>query len=131
MCRSGAPKHAFSPPVPANPHSPWRSPHAPLLWQPTHAPLLWEPTQKHKTQLNLLKSRNPKRERKMAKRKAALERASEKEQATLALIQEEHMMAEDVKPKKQQQEQQPPKSKGKGKKKGKKGAAGDGDEMEE
>lgn len=65
----------------------------------------------------------------MAKRKAALERASEKDQTTLALIQEEHMMAEDAGPKKQQKEQQP--AKGKGKKKGKKEAAGDGDEMEE
>ncbi|KXZ44250.1 hypothetical protein GPECTOR_70g481 [Gonium pectorale] len=36
-------------------------------------------SEKHKTQLALLKSRNPKRERKLAKRKAALERAERPE----------------------------------------------------
>ncbi|GFR40769.1 hypothetical protein Agub_g1383 [Astrephomene gubernaculifera] len=36
--------------------------------------------EKHKTQVNLLKARNPKRERKLAKRKAALERAAAAEQ---------------------------------------------------
>lgn len=40
--------------------------------------------QKHKTQLALLKSRNPKRERKLAKRKAALERAAATESVNKA-----------------------------------------------
>ncbi|GLC38905.1 hypothetical protein PLESTB_000460100 [Pleodorina starrii] len=50
-------------------------------------------SEKHKKQVELLKTRNPKRERKLAKRKAALERAA----AAEGKVEEQDVMA-DVKP---------------------------------